>query len=177
MLNGKKFSNKKRMGQFVLSVLLFSFLLSLLPFGKGICFRNDDGEKRFTIPIRQDFFEVEFVHSVNKGRVIERYQIASNGCLELKVGWFESYGAGMVDTLEPNMSMREENGMLRIDFENRRMRKVTYQSSGSSGHLFRYGDWEMKMFERLDEKSLSLSIEDIRLFDYWSYVIERSLYG
>lgn len=165
------------MGLFALSVLLFSFLLSLLPFGKGICFRNQDGEKRFVIPIHQDFFEVEFVHSVNKGRVIERYRINSDGSLALKVGWFESYGAGMIDTLEPNMSMREEKGMLRIDFDNRRMSRVTYQSSGSSGHLFRYGDWEMKMFERLDEKTLSISIENIRLFDYWSYVIGRSLYG
>ncbi len=42
-------------------------------------------------------FELSYTHSVNKGRVVDTFQILPEGSLLLKKSLFQSFGAGMED--------------------------------------------------------------------------------
>ena len=165
--------NKKQIGFTALSVLLLLLLANVIPFGNSICFRDDQGRELTKIPLNHgNYFNVEFRHSVNKGLVIEEFHVDnSDRSLHLATGWFESFGAGMMDTLEPDMIMTEDQGMIRIDFPEKKVDHVTYTAAGIADHIFNYGDEHIHLFDQWPYKSVAISVDRINMFEYLNYVI------
>ena len=119
------------------------------------------GQTTISIPLGlEDHFDISFRHSVNKGLVTERYQIDKEAkTIYLKTGWFENYGAGMIDTVEEGMVMTEEGDRLRIDFPRQDTKSVTYRSGGIAGHRLIYENQEIDLFEHWPYESVTISIE------------------
>ncbi len=157
-----------RRGLLALSALLAVSLLAIffVPTTDAIVLTGDQSVLT-KIPIKNEiFFEVEFRHSVNRGLVIERYEVdTADSSLALITGWFESYGAGMMDTVGEGMKMSEDRGMLRIDFSPQKTSQVVYRSAGIAGHRILYGDKVFLVHERWGEQSIQISVGKMNLFE------------
>ena len=143
-----------------LSVLIGVFFLNFNDTPQ-IILKDAKGKTLAEIPLGEaDYFEVEFRHSVNKGLVRERYHIDSaDNTISLETGWFESYGAGMMDTISEDMVMTEEDDMLRIDFPEQKLPYITYRSAGIANHKMTYQDNEIYFFEKWPYQSIQISID------------------
>lgn len=149
-----------------LSALLAIYMI--FQSGESYVIRLKDQEQTvMDIPLGdEDYFDIAFKHSVNKGLVIERYQIdKEHMTIYLRSGWFENYGAGMMDTVEDGMAMTEEGDMLKIDFPRSDMESVTYRSGGIAGHKFTYGSQEIDLFDHWPYKSVTISLEKNSIFN------------
>lgn len=157
----------KQMGLRALSVLLLVVLLLLVPFSERLNLRTRDGELIESYSLKNgDYFDVKFRHSVNKGMVIERYELdRANGLIYLKSGWFESYGVGMMDTLDETMTMVEDGNMYRIDFEQNKVKSVNYASAGIARHVFIYGKKQILLYEVCPYKTINISMENTSYFE------------
>lgn len=156
----RKISRTSQIGLLALSVLLG---LAFIGFGgkEVIEFQNDKNQVLMTIPIKdEDYFDVEFRHSVNKGLVIERYKLKKEkSVIYLASGWFENYGAGMMDTIGSGMTMHEENQMLRIDFAESDLPYVIYRSAGIANHKFKYAGQEIYLFDQWPYQAIKISMK------------------
>lgn len=162
----KRMSNKiKRWGLFALSVFLLG-ILALLPFRNAIILTGDSGILT-KIPLKaDDFFEVEFRHSVNKGLVIERFEVdLGDQSLSLVTGWFESYGAGMMDSITAEMKISQDRDMMRIDFPPVHQELVVYRSAGIAGHRLIYEGKAFPFHERWGEQAIRISVGRMSLLD------------
>ncbi len=145
-----------------LLLLLATFvLLSFIPFQTNLAVKNRQGQYIELIPVgNSDYFSVTFRHSVNKGEIIERYQIdKKNRIFYLQTGWFESYGAGMMDSLADGVSMREEGKYLRLDFPAKNLTQVSYAAAGIADHVLQIGDKKIHLFEENPYKTNIISLE------------------
>ncbi|MGB5823354.1 MAG: DUF1850 domain-containing protein [Proteocatella sp.] len=157
----------KQMGLRVLSVLLLILLLLFVPFLERLNLKTRDGEFIESYSLENsDYFDVKFRHSVNKGMVIERYELdKENKLIYLKSGWFESYGVGMMDTLDETMKMVEDGDMYRIDFAQNKVKSVNYASAGIARHVFTYGKNEISFYEVCPYKTINISIGNTNYFE------------
>lgn len=151
-----------------LLIALFALLGLLLLFWQSsyqISLKDQEGKLLQVIPLQEkDYFEIEFRHSVNRGLVQERYEIDRAACsIYLSTGWFENYGAGMMDTLGEGMVMTEDGDSLKIDFPKQEMTSVTYRSAGIANHTMTYGDTTIHFFENWPYQSITISIEKTNL--------------
>ncbi len=93
-----------------------------------------------TLPLRAgDRFELAYVHSVNRGAVVDRFVIDRTGAVVLTDTVFQSFGAGMEEGLsgpEP-VSLQEEGLVLRG--LNRRLGVLTVAVGSVADHRLRWG--------------------------------------
>ena len=86
-----------------LSVVILLVLLPLLPPSLVVSSR---GKVRYEKVITSTECEVGFRHSVNKGLIREVYRLdPENRLITLEEGYFQSYGAGMIDTIYETADM------------------------------------------------------------------------
>jgi len=158
---------KKQMGLRALSVLLLILLLLFVPFSERLNLKTRDGKIIRSYSLKNgDYFDVQFRHSVNKGMVIEQYELdKANKLIYLKSGWFESYGVGMMDTLDETMKLVEDGNLLRIDFSQDGMKSVNYASAGIANHMFTYGENKISLYEECPYKTINISIENTNYFE------------
>lgn len=150
----------KQIGLIALSAFIGLVLWQALS-RPSLVLRSTDGRELMRLALGEtDFFEVSFRHSVNRGLVRERYQIdPKDRSITLVTGWFENYGAGMMDTISEDMEIREEDGFLRIDFSYPPMREVVYRSAGIANHALAIGTERIALFERWPYQAIHISVE------------------
>lgn len=156
---------KMQIGLIALSVLIIGFVVITFPFFDKLVLETKDGKllKSYNL-YENDYFEITFRHSVNKGLITERYQLdRQDGTIFLKYGWFENYGAGMMDTIEPNMKMTQDGDRLRIEFTQNKIENVKFASAGIANHIFTYGKHEFNFFENCPYKTISIGIKKLSI--------------
>lgn len=154
--------SNNRMGLIALSVLLVLILVLMVPFSQRLNLKTRDGEFIKSYSLKNgNYFEVHFRHSVNKGLIIERYQLdKKSGLIYLKNGWFENYGAGMMDTIDEDMKIFDDGNMMRIDFPENKIESVNFASAGIADHTFIYGKNRISLYEEYPYKTINFGIED-----------------
>lgn len=150
-----------QMGLRALSVLLIIMMLLFIPATKRLNLRTSQGSLIGSFSLGNgEYFDIVFRHSVNKGLIRERYYMdMKTQKINLTSGWFENYGAGMMDTIDENMKMTEDGDMLRIDFAQNWMQSVNYASAGIANHVFIYGDNRVKLYDLQPYKTINIRIE------------------
>ncbi len=154
--------NKK--GRFILPILLLIlliFLASFVPIKTELILTNKNGIvlKRIEATSIHDF-EISFKHSVNKGVVREKYHINSfEDSFYLQTGWFESYGAGMLDQIPAGVKMREDGKFLRLDFPQNNLSSVSYAAAGFAGHKLQLADTVIDFFELNPYKTIIIKVQ------------------
>lgn len=157
--------NKLQIGLIALSVLIISYVFVATPFIERLVLSGRDGEilKSYSIKTA-DYFDITFRHSVNKGLITERYELNKNdNTIFLTYGWFENYGAGMMDTIDENMKMTPDGDMLKIEFPKKEVQSVKFASAGIANHIFIYGDEKFNLFENYPYKTIDIGIKKISL--------------
>ena len=158
---------KIQIGLIALSVLIIIFLSFNFPFITRLVLESKDGKciKSYSLN-KGEYFEINFNHSVNKGYITERYQLDKNDdSIYLKYGWFENYGAGMMDTIDDTMEMIEDENRLRIEFPERRLRNVKFSSAGIANHILVYGDEKFDFFKQYPYKTITIGLKKISIKD------------
>lgn len=158
---------KMQMGLIALSVLLAVTVSIFVPAFQRLNLRTSDGELVSSFsPENGNYFDIQFRHSVNKGLITERYILnKETGKICLTSGWFENYGAGMMDTIDEGMKMTEDGDRLRIDFPQNWIDSVNFASAGIANHIFIYGDYELRLYELRPYKTINIRIEKTSLFE------------
>lgn len=158
---------KMQMGLIALSVLLAVTVSIFVPAFQRLNLRTSDGELVSSLsPENGNYFDIQFRHSVNKGLITERYILnKETGKICLTSGWFENYGAGMMDTIDEGMKMTEDGDRLRIDFPQNWIDSVNFASAGIANHIFIYGDYELRLYELRPYKTINIRIEKTSLFE------------
>lgn len=161
-------SKNKYMGHFApyifILILLSSLLFISVKSSKDyIVLKNKSGNYLEIIEIKNDvFFRINFRHSVNKGLVIEEFDIDLNdNKIRLKKGSFESYGAGMLDSIENKMEFIDDKDMNVISFDYVWQDSVSYTSGGIAKHKLIYEDNIVDFFELNPYKSIKISVEKL----------------
>lgn len=156
---------KMQMGLMALSVLMLCFIVVTFPFFNKLVLETKEGKLLKSYSLNEgDYFEITFRHSVNKGLITERYQLEkSEGLIFLKYGWFENYGAGMMDTIDENMKLIQDGNRLRIEFPQNKVQSVNFASAGIANHVFIYGDNEFNFFENCPYKTINISIKKLSI--------------
>lgn len=156
-----------QMGLIALSVLLAVTVSMFAPAFQRLNLRTSDGELVSSFsPENGAYFDIQFRHSVNKGLITERYFLdKATGKICLTSGWFENYGAGMIDTIGEGMKMTEDGDRLRIDFPQSWIDSVNFASAGIANHIFIYGNDKLRLYELRPYKTINIRIENTSLFE------------
>ncbi len=150
----------------VILLLLLGFFIFILPIKTEVIFLAKDGEVLKAVDASStNFFEVSFKHSVNKGIVRERYYINQlNNSFYLKTGWFESYGAGMLDELPDGVQMSEDGDFLKLEFPKETLDNIWYAAAGIAKHKIEVGDTIVDLYELNPYKTTILKVRHTTLF-------------
>lgn len=160
--------SKLQIGLIALSVLIIIYMFMFNPFIERLVLSERDGEILESYSLKKsDYFDITFRHSVNKGLITERYEMdKEEGTIFLTYGWFENYGAGMMDTIDENMKMMTDGNRLRIEFPKNKVNSVKFASAGIANHIFIYGDEEFNLFENYPYKTIDIGIKKISLIQF-----------
>lgn len=157
--------NKLQIGLIALSVLIIAYVFVTIPFTERLVLSGKNGEILKSYSIKNaDYFDITFRHSVNKGLITERYQLNKKDyTIFLKYGWFENYGAGMMDTIDENMKIMPDGNRFKIEFPKKKVQSVKFASAGIANHIFIYGDESFNLFENYPYKTIDIGIKKISL--------------
>lgn len=155
----------KMAGLLLLLPLFFTVLL--LPFIPHITIRTKEGELLRSLVLEEYQFRVSFLHSVNRGLVVEEYTVFPNTLhFYLSVGKFESFGAGMLDEVPSNTSLEYDDTFLIVRFPlEATQSEVFYASAGIANHTVSSGKREIQLFEVNPNKTSVLSVERRSILD------------
>lgn len=143
---------------FFTSLILGVLWLANPVIGYRVCITSD-GTVLYDAPAEADTLEVDFRHSVNKGNIREIYQIdRKHRQLALKTGYFENYGAGMLDTVPEDVGFRYEGNYLVLDFPLRYQDSFTYRAGPEAGHTVLYGTDVLPIYKTIPMKSFNILI-------------------
>lgn len=152
---------------FLLLLMFFFCLFAFVPSRLDLVIKNRKNMVLERIPVKgAEYFDISFRHSVNKGEIIERYRIDNRTrTFYLETGWFESYGAGMMDSLAEGVEMSEEGRYLRLDFPRKDLQEVSYAAAGIADHLLEIGENKLYLFEKNPYKTDIIFLDKSSLFE------------
>lgn len=148
----------------LLGVIILLLLLPLLPPSLVV---SSGGKIRYEKIITSTECEVGFRHSVNKGLIREVYRLdPKNKLITLEEGYFQSYGAGMIDTIyeTADMNFRQEGDFYILDFKPEWKASIGYIGGNIAGHTFTYGDDIIEIGKLYPRQSFSISISRRSIF-------------
>lgn len=164
----KPYPYKREIAWTVISITILLLLVSILPFGKSICLKDEDSRVLIKIPIKQGYvFETEFFRSENQGRVVERYELDNaDRSLRLLSAWYEEYDENILQRNEGEIKVYRENGMTRVDFPPNKADRIEYRSPDRSVHSFTYGTFRMELLQDRTNASVQISIDRLNMVEY-----------
>lgn len=142
----------------LLAVIGLLLLLPLLPPSLVVASK---GQVLYEKMITSTECEVGFRHSVNKGLIREVYRLdPKNRLITLEEGYFQSYGAGMIDTVydTADMNFRQEGDFYILDFKPEWKASIGYIGGNIAGHVFKYGDDTLEIGTLRPKQPFSISI-------------------
>jgi hypothetical protein len=111
----------------------------------------------YDVPAEADTVMVTFRHSVNKGLIREVYHLdLKQGKIALQTGYFENYGAGMLDTVPEDIGFRQEDNFLILDFPLKYQDSFTYRAGPEAQHQLYYGQDALPLYETISMKSFKI---------------------
>lgn len=153
----------------LLLIILLCLLLPILPpslllvSGEQVLFERVLGEP---------YCEVDFRHSVNKGHIREIYLLdGQRRQLTLETGYYQSYGAGMMDTPPPEVSWRQEGNYMILTFPPNWQQRINYIGGAVAGHWFIYEDFRLEIGSLRPGKPFSLLIRRRSLWNRWRQIL------
>lgn len=161
----------RKVGGLFLVSLLFFFVL-FYPFTTALCVRDKDSGLLYCQKIDRELqgqdlrFEITFRHSVNRGVIREIYTILPLDLMFfLDTAYFENYGAGMLDSVPPDVVMTEEGRFLRLDYPELPQTCIAYSAAGIADHQLLFGDSAIRLFEINPYRTCFITIEKLSIFD------------
>lgn len=142
----------------LLGVIVLLLLLPLLPPSLVVA---SGGQVLYEKVIASTECEVDFRHSVNKGLIREVYRLdPENKLITLEEGYFQNYGAGMIDTVydTADMNFRQEGDFYILDFKPEWKASIGYIGGNIAGHIFKYGDDMLEIGTLRPKQPFSISI-------------------
>ena len=121
---------------------------------------NSDTEiKEFNIK-NNDYFSIEFIHSVNKSPVIDYYKFNDNNEIYVYKTIYYNYGAGVETELENGETLRYgDDGSMIIENINKKIDPLTYYLSSIYDHKLRISGGEEISLWDICGKNLIIKIE------------------
>lgn len=109
-----------------------------------------------------DRVRLAYVHSANKGAVLDEFRVGGDGGLVLERSVFASFGAGMSDGLEPGVSMRTTPEGVELTGLNRRVGTLRLAVGRVAGHRLLSGGAEIELVRRASPgSSVAIAYERI----------------
>ena len=118
---------------------------------KLIIYNNTTDTEIAKLPINaEDFFSIEFIHSVNKSPVIDYYRFNEKNEIYVYKTVYYNYGAGVETELENNETLRYGNdGSMIIENIDKKIDPLIYYLSNIYDHKLKINDdkeyslWEL----------------------------------
>ena len=108
---------------------------------KLIIYNNEDKVLASYDMKKNDYFSIEFMHSVNMSKVIEYYRFDDKNNIYVYKTVYYNYGAGVETELENDETMRfGEDGSMIIENINKEIPNLTYYLSNIFDHTLRIND-------------------------------------
>ena len=108
---------------------------------KLIIYNNEDKILASYDMKKNDYFSIEFMHSVNMSKVIEYYRFDDKNNIYVYKTVYYNYGAGVETELENDETMRfGEDGSMIIENINKEIPNLTYYLSSIFDHTLRIND-------------------------------------
>ena len=108
---------------------------------KLIIYNNEDKVLASYDMKKNDYFSIEFMHSVNMSKVIEYYRFDDKNNIYVYKTVYYNYGAGVETELENDETMRfGEDGSMIIENINKEIPNLTYYLSSIFDHTLRIND-------------------------------------
>ena len=90
-----------------------------------------------------------YIHSANKGAVLDEFLVEADGSLVLFRSVFKSFGAGMSDGLEPGVTMATTDEGVELSGLNRKIGKLRLAVGTVANHRLRGAGREIALAERV----------------------------
>jgi hypothetical protein len=118
------------------------------------------------LPVRKgDAVRLAYIHSANKGPVLDEFLVDGDGALVMTRSVFQSFGAGMSDGLEPGVSMRTTAAGIELTGLQRKIGKLRLAVGTVADHRLRAAGKEIELARRVRAGSLvTIAYERITLF-------------
>lgn len=143
-------------------------LVFAMPIVPSITVRNDrTGRIGASLPVKTGgLVALAYIHSANKGAVLDEFTVAEDGGLLLVRSVFQSFGAGMSDGLDPGLSMRLTKDGVELSGLNRKIGIVRMAVGTVANHRLRAGGREIALAERVGAGVyVRIAYERITLFE------------
>ncbi len=167
-INSKKpFNNKLwRVGFFLLATVIIAVLN--LPIVPASILLSSGEDIIYEAIITEPTCQVTFKHSVNKGDVKEEYIFdTDNQLISMSKGYFQGYGAGMLDIYADtaDMNFRLEDGYFVLDFPTNWQESIGYIGGNVAQHKFIYNDHIVEVGNLYPREPFTLSVSRRSLID------------
>lgn len=168
----KNREDKRTRGILPACLLLLILLCLYLPLLPPSLLLVSEEQVLFERVLGEPYCEVDFCHSVNKGNIREIYRLdGQRQMLNLETGYYQSYGAGMIDTPPPEMDLRQEGDYLILSFPANWQERINYIGGAVARHRFIYEDFQMEIGSLRPGKPFSLLIRRRSLWDRWLQIL------
>jgi len=131
----------------LVAICLLTGTFIFFPFQDGLVIRYlRSGDYIASIPVSKgDSIYLSYRHSVNKGEVVDRFLIDSDGSLVLTGSVFESFGAGMSDGFDEGIQMKRGAEGLELEGLHLRLGSLRVAVGSVANHRLRVGKKEIKL--------------------------------
>ncbi len=128
---------------------------------KLIIYNNTTDSEIAKLPINaEDFFSIEFIHSVNKSPVIDYYRFNEKNEIYVYKTVYYNYGAGVETELENNETLRYGNdGSMIIENIDKKIDPLIYYLSNIYDHKLKINDDKEYSLWELCGKNIKIRID------------------
>lgn len=145
------FQTKTRVVSFICIVFVVLLLVGVFtgsPFKELVIFDDKTGEVLWHKPIKEaEWFSHQYIHSVEKSPVLEKFRVDANGVIYTMESWTKSFGAGLPHTQEGTAELRDGYYILRDLNRPVHGGVLLMQPSSMFPHSFYFHDEEILLSE------------------------------
>ncbi|MFA6508048.1 MAG: DUF1850 domain-containing protein [Treponemataceae bacterium] len=158
------------MNRFVIpAAILFAagVFFMVIPFVPSITVRvARSGRLAASLPVQKgDIVGLAYIHSANKGAVLDEFQVSGDGSLVLVRSVFQSFGAGMSDGLEPGVSMHLTKKGVELTGLNRKIGTLRMAVGTIANHRLRAAGREIELARRVGVRTfVKIAYQRISLY-------------
>ena len=149
----------------VISTMAFLFLVSCdtskSVANHSLILYNNEEKILATYPLKaQDYFSIEFIHSVNKSPVVEYYKFDNDNNIYVYKTIYYNFGAGVPTELNENEVMSYgDDGSIIIDHIDKKIDNLTYYLSSIYDHILKINDGKEISLWEVCGKNMLISIK------------------
>lgn len=151
-------------------IMVAAALLLCLPLLPSMTIKTSDGHQMLWIQTGNPTgFTVDYTHSANKGRVTESYHCLAGGGFTLATATFESYGAGMLDTLPDGVTMEDMGDHKKLTFPENPVQGLTMIPGQIAKQKLYCGLSEISLAELSPYKRITIRQQNLSLLQALRY--------